>query len=41
MYSFWYYPRMSLLAGVMDGLELAVNPVKRLLMMSEDIPRNM
>jgi len=41
IYSFWYYPRMSLLAGVMDELELTVNTVKRLPLMSENIDRNM
>jgi len=47
IYSFWYYSGMWLPAGVMDELELqfkliqAVNTVKMLLMMSENIARNM
>jgi hypothetical protein len=42
IYSFWYYSRMSLPAGVMDELEPeAVNTVVMLLMMSDNIARNM
>ena len=29
IYSFWYYSRMSLPAGVMDGLELSSNPAPK------------
>ena len=41
IYSFWYYSRMSLPAAAGSDIREAVNTVKILLIMSENIARNM